>query len=207
MARSAITIKDIARICGVSITTVSKVINRKFTGIGEPTIERVQQVVEEYGYAPNAVARSMVTRKTHTIGLVVPDIRNPFFAELARGVEDVCNNRSYGCFLCNTDGDNEKEDANIRLLRGRVADGIIFTTQNRIEFNPAFTRLREGKYPFCLIERYLESMPDVPGVYFDNIGGARLAVEHLIASGHSRIAFIAGPNTTVNAQHRRHGYE
>ena len=207
MAGSKPTIKDIAKICGVSITTVSKVVNEKYSGIGQKTIERVTAAVKEHGYLPNAVARSMITRKTLTIGLVLPDVRNPFFAELARGVEDVANERGYGCFLCNTDGNIEKEDACIALLRGRVADGILFTTQNRVEFNPVFTRLWDDKYPFCLIERYLDGMPDAPGVYFDNIGGARMATRHLLDNGHRNIAFISGPETSVNAQHRRQGYE
>ncbi len=207
MAGSKPTIKDIARICGVSITTVSKVVNKKHAGIGGKTVERVMAAVREYGYHPNAVARSMITRKTLTVGLVLPDVRNPFFAELARGVEDVCNNRGYGCFLCNTDGDMEKEDACVAQLRGRVADGILFTTQNSVEFNPVFDRLRADGYPFCLIERYLDAMPDAPGVYFDNVGGARMAVRHLLDKGHRRIAFIAGPQGSVNARLRREGYE
>ena len=207
MTKPNLTIKDIAKMCGVSITTVSKVINKKFAGIGAATIAKVEAVVKKHGYRPNAVARSMITRKTHTIGLVLPDVRNPFFAELARGVEDVCNDRSFGCFLCNTDGRIEKEDACIALLRGQVADGILFTTQNRIEFNPAFLQLREDKYPFCLIERYLKEMPDVPGVYFDNIGGAHMATRYLLERGHRKIAFISGPETTVNADYRRQGYE
>lgn len=206
MSGSDITIKDIARFCGVSITTVSKVINGKCGGIGANTIEKIQAAVREHNYSPNAVARSMITRKSHTIGLVVPDVRNPFFSDLARGVEDVCNERSYGCFLCNTDGSLEKEDNYVRLLRGRVADGMLFTTQNRIEYNPVFAKLREKNYPFCVIERYLAELPDVPGVYFDNVGGARMATEYLIAHGHRRIAFISGPATTTNAQLRIRGY-
>lgn len=207
MAKTALTIKDIAKFCGVSITTVSKVINGKCDGIGEKTVDKVRAAVKKHDYRPNAVARSMITRKTNTIGLVVPDVRNPFFAELARGVEDVANSLSYGCFLCNTDGDIDKESACVTLLRERIADGILFTTQNRMEFNPIFNRLRDEKYPFCLIERYLDAMPDVPGVYFDNVEGARMITRYLLERGHRRIAFISGPETTVNALYRRQGYE
>ncbi len=206
MPGSDLTIKDIAKLCGVSITTVSKVINGKCGSIGATTIERIHAAVEKHHFSPSPVARSMVTRKSHTIGLVVPDVRNPFFSDLARGVEDVCNGISYGCFLCNTDGSLEKENNYVSLLRGRVADGMLFTTQNRIEYNPVFATLLAKNYPFCLIERYLDELPGIPGVYFDNLGGARLATEYLIAQGHRRIAFISGPATTANARLRRDGY-
>ena len=201
-----ITIKDIARLCGVSITTVSRVLNNKREGVGEETVERIRQVIGELKYQPNVVARSMITKRSNTIGLILPDIRNPFFSELARGVEDVCNRLGYGCFLCNTDGEIEKEDKYIQLLRGRVADGILFTTQNNVESNEAFLEFQSSGFPFCFIERYIDEMPDVPGVYFDNFNGAKLITEYLIDRGHRRIAFISGPLTTHNARQRRDGY-
>jgi len=200
------TIKDIARICGVSITTVSRVINNKKEGVGADTLEHILRVIKELNYQPNVVARSMITKRSHTIGLVIPDIRNPFFSELARGVEDVCNRYEYGCFLCNTDGDFEKENEYIQLLRGRVADGILFTTQNNAEYNEVFRDFIARRFPFCFIERYIDELPEVPGVYFDNRLGAAMITDYLLDHGHRRIAFVSGPLTTHNARQRKEGY-
>lgn len=201
-----VTIKDIARLCRVSIATVSRVINNKPEGVGENTIERIRTVIHDMDYHPNSIARSMITKRSHTIGLVIPDVRNPFFSELARGVEDVCNARSFGCFLCNTDGSIEKENEYIRLLRGRVADGVLFTTQNNVEFNEVFFAFQKAHYPFCLIERYINEMPNVPGVYFDNLKGAYEMTEFILSKGHRKVAFISGPLSTHNARLRREGY-
>jgi LacI family transcriptional regulator len=148
----------------------------------------------------------MITKRSHTIGLVIPDVRNPFFSELARGVEDVCNAMSFGCFLCNTDGSIEKENEYIRLLRGRVVDGALFTTQNNVEFNEVFFDFQKAHYPFCLIERYINEMPNAPGVYFDNLKGAYDMTEFILSKGHRKVAFISGPLSTNNARLRREGY-
>jgi LacI family transcriptional regulator len=203
---SVVTIKDIARLSGVSITTVSRVLNNKAGGISEKTIERVRDVIEKMHYQPNSVARSMITKRSSTIGLIIPDVRNPFFSELARGVEDVCNANSFGCFLCNTDGSPEKENEYIRLLRGRVAEGILFTTQNNVEFNEVFLDFLKKHYPFCFIERYIDEIPNIPGIYVDNYRGAYEMTEFILSKGHRRIAFVSGPLTTHNARMRRDGY-
>lgn len=202
----SVTIKDIASLCGVSVATVSRVINDNPKGVGEKTILRIRKVIEEMDYHPNSVARSMVTKESLTIGLVIPDVRNPFFSELARGVEDVCNDKSYGCFLCNTDGKLEKENEYIRLLRGRVVDGLLFSTQNNVEFNPAFMDFQRRKVPFCFIERYVDQLPNTPGVFFDNRRGAEELTQFVIDKGHRRIAYISGPLTTRNACMRKEGF-
>ena len=204
--KKSVTIKDIANLCKVSIATVSRVINHNPKGVGEATILRIRKVIEEMDYHPNSVARSMVTKESRTIGLVIPDVRNPFFSELARGVEDVCNDYSYGCFLCNTDGNLEKENEYIRLLRGRVVDGLLFSTQNNAEFNPAFLEFQRRRFPFCFIERYVDEMPTTPGVFFDNRRGAEELTEFMIAKGHRRIAYISGPLSTRNAVMRKEGF-
>lgn len=202
---AAITIRDIARHCGVSIATVSRVLNG-LGGVGPETAERVRQAMAEHDYHPNSVAQSLITRRTHTIGLVIPDVRNPFFSELARGVEDTCNASSFGCLLCNTDGSVEKEKEYIAVLRGRVADGAIFTTQNATEYSDALVGLRKRSYPFCFVERYVKELPDVPGVYFDNLAGAQEMTEFILGMGHRRIAFISGPLSTRNARLRKQGF-
>ncbi len=103
------TIKDIARMAEVSTATVSKIVNHKDKNISEATRQRVLALIDEYNYVPNRVASSMVTKKTHSIGLVIPDIANPFFPEIARGVEDIANKHGYHVILCNTDNDLKKK--------------------------------------------------------------------------------------------------
>ncbi|MDY0288916.1 MAG: LacI family DNA-binding transcriptional regulator [Sphaerochaeta sp.] len=201
-----VTIKDIARLCDVSVTTVSRVINHKTDNIGAKTVERIEKKIAELGYTPSNVARSMITGRSHTVGLIIPDVRNPFFSELARGVEDYMNEHQYGVFLCNTDSSLEKEKQYIDLLKGRVSDGMLFTTQNRFEFSHYFHELIQNEYPIVLIERYLEGVDTFPGVYFDNRGGAKKICDFIISKGHKNIACITGPLETTNAKMRLDGY-
>ncbi len=201
-----ITIKDIAILCDVSIATVSRVVNNSPKGVGEETVERIRKVIEKVGYRPNRLAQSMITKVTHTIGLVIPDVRNPFFSELVRGVEDVCNERGYSCFLCNTDGSLNKENEYIDILRGRIVDGLLFTTQNNKEFNPAFLDFKKNETPLCFIERYVDELPDTPGVFFDNEGGSAELTQFVVGKGHRRIAYVSGPLSTMNARMRKAGF-
>lgn len=201
------TIKDIAGRCGVSITTVSRVINNKMEGVSSETREKIMDAIEQLNYKPNSIARSMVTKKTNTVALVIPDICNPFFPELARGVEDCCTQEGYNLFLCNTDGSAEKELSYIRFLRERLVDGIIFTTQNAEEFSNVFYELRSENFPFVFIERYIDDMEDLLGVYVDNTQGVYRAVKHLFDNGHRNIAFITGPFSTTNAVMRFKGFQ
>ena len=202
-----ITIKDIARLCGVSVTTVSRVINNKTDSIGDETVKKIRSKIEEVGYKPNTVARSMITGKSHTIGLVIPDVRNPFFSELARGVEDYMNSHEYGVFLCNTDSSMDKEHQYIDLLKGKFSDGMIFTTQNNYELSDYFSELIENKYPMVLIERYINGLEDLPGIYLDNRGGAEKVCRLITDKGHRQIACISGPGETTNARLRLEGYK
>lgn len=202
----SVTIKDIAKECNVSITTVSRVINNKDEGVGERTREFILDTIARLDYRPNALARSMITKRTNTIGLVIPDVRNPFFSELARGAEDVCNENGYGIFLCNTDGSMEKEGEYIRILKDRFTDGILFTTQNTIEYNQTFKLFLKKHFPFLFIERYVDELKEVPGVFVDNFQGAYKLTQFIINKNHHKILFISGPLTTKNAQHRRNGH-
>lgn len=202
-----LTIKDIARMCNVSATTVSLVINNKTESIGEKTVKKVRQKIEELGYRPSSIARSMVTGRSHTIGLVIPDIRNPFFSELARGVEDYMNTKQYGVFLCNTDSSMDKEQQYIDLMVGKVSDGMIFTTQNNYELSQYFTNLIKNEYPVVLIERYIEGIKDIPAIYLDNRGGAKKLCKFMLDKGHKKIACITGPKATTNARMRLEGYK
>lgn len=202
-----VTIKDIARMCDVSVTTVSRVLNNKTETIGKDTVIRIREKIEEIGYRPNSVARSMITGISHTIGLVIPDVRNPFFSELARGVEDYMNDREYGVFLCNTDSSLEKEKQYIDLLKGKFTDGIIFTTQNKNEHSQYFGSFLHHSYPVVLIERYMAESEKIPSIFVDNRGGAEKLCDFIVSKGHRKIACITGPLETTNARLRLEGYK
>ena len=202
-----ITIKDIAKICKVSTTTVSRVINNKTENVSEETRERIIKVMKELNYQPNFLARSMVTRKTDTIAIIIPDICNPFFADLARGVEDTCIANGYHLFLCNTDMDSKKEEEYIRLLRERFVDGMVVSTQNNEENNKIFAKMVKDQYPFVFVERYSDKLSEVPGVFANNVQGAYEITKYLISFGHKEIAFLSGPLVTSNARFRLEGYK
>ncbi|MDR1352600.1 MAG: LacI family transcriptional regulator [Treponema sp.] len=201
-----ITIKDIAKMCNVSTATVSRTVNSKKDGVSEKTRKHILDTVRKTGYSPNTIARSMVTRRTNTIALIVPDICNPFFAELARGVGDACSELGYHLFLCNTDGSPEQEHGQVMLLHDRLVDGMILTTQNIVEDNSdIFKFIKEG-YPFVLIERYMTGVNIPLQINIDNCGGIKDAVSYLAGKGHRKIAFIRGPREAANARLRFDGY-
>lgn len=202
-----ITIKDVARHCNVSVTTVSRVINGKNEGVGDDTRRFILETIEMLGYKPNVIARSMVTKKTNTVAIVLPDICNPFFPELARGAEDYCNSTGYSLFLCNSDGITQKEVEYVKCLKNQYVDGIMFTTQNTVEYADFFSEFHKENYPFVLIERYVDEKIAPLQVRVDNYGGVRKAVIHLYDNGHRNIAMIAGPTSTTNAVHRLKAYQ
>ncbi|WP_428770534.1 LacI family DNA-binding transcriptional regulator [Treponema sp. HNW] len=202
-----VTIKDIARMCNVSIATVSRALNNSNKGVGQKTKDHILTVIKELNYSPSGIARGMVNGNTGLIGLVLPDIRNPFFAELARGVEDYCTKTHYNCLLCNTDSKPEKEQAYISFFQKRMVSGVIFTAQNSKVRNENLYGFKKSHIPFCLVEYYCNALSDVPAVYFKNKKGARLIVELLIKNNHKNIAFIGGPSSTQNAIDRFEGYK
>jgi LacI family transcriptional regulator len=202
-----VTIKDLAKMCDVSTATVSRTVNGKENGVGIKTRERILATIRKTGYTPNTIARSMVTRRTNTIALIVPDICNPFFAELARGVGDLCHERGYHLFLCNTDGSPEQERGQVRFLHEKLVDGMILTTQNTVEDNADIVKFSKEGYPFVLIERYVPDIPIPLQINIDNKGGIKQAVSYLAERGHRRIAFIRGPKEAANAQMRFDGYK
>lgn len=201
-----VTIKDIAKKANVSITTVSRVLNNKAEGIGEATRKRVLEIIDELDYRPNTIARSMVTKQTNTIGLIIPDIRNPFFPELVRGVEDVANQSKYSLFLCNTDGSMEKEAEALKLMREKNVDGIVFT-YSYAAMDQLFEELAQKyRIPVVLLDRGLED-ETFSGVYTDNQKAGYIATKHLIELSHVRIGCITGPGYIQNSRDRLKGYK
>jgi len=193
--------KDIARELGVSVVTVSKVI-RNHADIGEETRQRVLKRVEELNYQPNPAARALVTGKTYTAGLIVPDLVHPFFAEVATGLSNALRRKSYSLLISSSQGDPELERQEIKRLLNRRLDALVIASaQWTVE---SFRRIEEQKVPYILIDRAFMGMPaNFVGV--DDTKAGRIATEHLIAVGCGRIAHIRGPAVST-AVGRLEGY-
>lgn len=200
---AAATIRDVARRARVSKSTVSRVLTGA-TGVSEETRSRVLAASRDLGYRPNALARTLSTGRSKVIGLVVSDITNPFFPEVARGIEDVAAMYNYSVILCNTDSQPGKEESYVRVLLEKGVDGIIFTSVRMGETN--LTDLTRRGVPFVLAGRTLASHP-AWSVEVDNFLGGCLATEHLIHLGHREIAFIGGPPGVSSAEARLSGYQ
>lgn len=199
-----ITIKDIARLAGVSTATVSMVVNKKDDRITESTRAKVLEVIKANGYVPNRVASSMVTKQTKTIGLIIPDIANPFFPEIARGVEDKANAEGYTVILCNSDNQLSKEDAYIEMLQEKMVDGIIFTASSRrTTISPALLKV---KVPVITVDRDIPDIKNQGKITVDNEQGAYEAVTHMLDCGYKHIFHFSGPLTSRTAQERYKGY-
>jgi len=203
MAR-ATTMKRIAGQLGVSITTVSKVLNNR-DDIGDATRARVLAKVAELGYQPNAVARSLTLRRTHTLGIVVPDLMHSFFVEIVAGVEAVASARGYGLLLCCSNEDPKKERADLDLLRQRQVDGVVLGSANASGNTDMLKDLSGHGVGLVMIDR--DDHPDVrcDRVVTDDLEVGRLATAHLVEQGRRAVAHIAGP-AIVHARRRADGY-
>jgi LacI family transcriptional regulator len=196
------TIYDVARLAGVSTATVSRALNG--TGqVAESKRSAIEAAVERLGYRPNTIARSLVTRSTQTIALLLPDITNPFYAELVTGIQQLTRERDYTMLLCTTDFDPEQEERYLRLLRakhvdGALVDGLVLPPER-------IARFVEDGFPIVCLDRDVDSR-SVPLVQVDNRMGARLATEHLLALGHTRIAHVMGAAARISEE-RLLGYQ
>lgn len=196
------TIKDVARQAGVSIATVSRILNGS-AGVSPGLTERVQQAITELGYQPNAVARALKVKESRSIGLIIPDIENPFFPALVRGVEDMARSYDYAVILCNSDGVGSEEERYIRLLHGKQVDGVIFT--GGVNSDASLELLASLPIPAVSLDRQSKRV-HMRSVVVDNVYGAALAVRHLVDLGARRIAFIGGSPQLSVADERFKGY-
>ena len=193
-----ITIKDIAKAVGVSASTVSRALSGSPL-VNEATKAAVLQAAQRLGYERNELARALVLGASGAVGLVVPDITNPFFSDIARGVGEIADRVGYGVILCNTGGRTDQELRYVRLMRRKRVDGLLLCSTT-IDA-PYMREVEQGRTPFILVSR-LCTNPDLPFVITDDARGARLAVEHLIALGHQRIGFIGGPENVQASRDR-----
>jgi LacI family transcriptional regulator len=185
-----ITLADVARRAGVSVMTVSRVVNAR-PGVGTTTRSLVQAVISELGYRPNAMARGLKAQRSGTIGLLVPDITNPYFPEIVRGAEDVADQHGYTLLLTNVVEDVDREVAALETFEERQVDGVIACSP-RLESDRLDALLRRHRAAVIVNRR---SHPDVAGsVRIDHELGARMAIRHLVAVGCRSLAVIAGPS-------------
>jgi LacI family transcriptional regulator len=199
------TIRDIGRLAGVSATTVSMALNRH-PRISRATRERIIGIAEGLHYQPNFVARSLVSKRSHTLGLVITSILNPFYPELAKGIEDKAIERGYNIILCSTKYDKGLQLRFINLLRSKGVDGIIFSSVQIGD--PDIASLLEDQYPFVLVNRTvgdLEIEKRIDYVVMDNYAGGYMAMKHLHGLGHRRFAIIAGYDSISTARERTRG--
>ena len=195
-------IREVAKLAGVAPITVSRVVNGA-NSVSEDTRRRVQQAVDQLHYVPNSLARSLRSRRSHTIALIVSDITNPFWTTVARGVEDIAAENDYRTILCNTDENPAKETNYLNMLVERRVDGVIIAPATREKKRLAL--LKQLQVPFVLIDRRVAGVK-ADSVYGDSRTGARLLIDHLISLGHQRIALINGPIDISSAQDRADGY-
>lgn len=197
-----ITIKDVAQEANVSIATVSRILNGK-GGVSLTLTKRVQEVVKQLKYQPNNVARALKIKESRSIGLIIPDIENPFFPALVRGVEDAAQQHDYAVILCNTDGRVEEEKKYIEFLFSKRVDGMVFTESLDSKNNIAL--LASSGIPIVLLDRRVEGM-QASAVVTDNQLGAFMATEHLIQLGKKNIAFLNGSLKLSSGAERANGY-
>jgi LacI family transcriptional regulator len=196
-----VSIREVAERAGVSLGTVSNVLNRPEI-VAETTRQRVQAVIAELGFVRNASAHQLRAGRSRHLGLVVLDVTNPFFTEVARGVEDTANEAGYVVILCNSDASPEKERRYLRVLEEQRTAGILITpVQN--EMND-LQRLRQQETALVLLDRTSRAR-DLCSVAVDDVRGGELATSHLLELGHRRIAFVSGPLSIRQCMERRQG--
>jgi len=188
------TLRDVAVAAGVHPATASRALNPATRGlVNADTARRVIKVAESLGYRPNPIARGLKTSKSGTVGLVIPDLTNPLFPPIVRGIEDVLEPAGYSGLIVNTDNDPGRERAQIELLRSRQVEGLIVATA--LVHHPLLEELRREGVVMVMVNRRPDGI-DVPSITPDDASGVELAVQHLADLGHRRIAHIAGPSNT-----------
>ena len=203
MAKNAITIKDVAREAKVSVATVSRALNGH-DNVAEPVRKLVLEIADRLRYSPHAAARSLSSRHTQTIGVVLPDLYGEFFSELIRGIDGVARARRQHLLVSSYHGDQEEQGRALRAMRGRV-DGLLVLSP--YAEHPGFlTENLPQSLPTVLINTHLPDQDHFPTLSIDDHAGAIAMTDHLLSLGHRRIAFIAGPALNFDARERLRGF-
>jgi LacI family transcriptional regulator len=196
------TIRDVARLAGVSVATVSRVINQNGY-VNKETETKVKNSMELLNYRPNSLARALANKKSESIALIVPDITNPFFPELAKAIEDTARNYGYSVILTNSDLNQKKNINYLEVLINRYIDGIICTSNELSEGD--INQLQKLGIPIVTLDRAVNSKA-VSSIQVDNYGGGVMAVKHLLSIGCRKIAHISGPFHLNTSLERYRGY-
>jgi LacI family transcriptional regulator len=200
------TLRDVAQLAGVHPATASRALNPQTRPlVNADTARKVLRAADSLGYQPNPIARSLKTARSATVGLVIPDLTNPLFPPIVRGIEDVLSPAGYNAWIVNTDNDPKREEMQIESLRSRQVEGLIVATARRQ--HPLLVKLHQQGVRLVLVNRRVDEL-ELPAVTPDDAVGIELAVAHLAALGHRRIAHLAGPQNTstgvVRARSFRH---
>jgi DNA-binding LacI/PurR family transcriptional regulator len=197
--------KQIAKMAGVSLGTVSHVLNNSAT-VREPLRKRVMEAVEAVGYQPSQLARGLRRDKTNMIGMVIPDVTNPFFPAVVRGAEDIAFANGYRLMLCNTDNDHAKEIAHLNELRTYLPSGLIVIPSNFSDLTAQATSYRKAGTAVVCVDRLPRDW-NGDSVTADNERGAYEATNYVLRQGHTRLAMITGPRHLTNSQNRLKGFK
>lgn len=206
-----VTIRDVAKLAGVSVTTVSQILNQKGERFSNVTHAKVVSAVKELNYQPNRLAKALVDKRSNTIGLIVPDIRNPFFSTLAYSIDAQLNALDYTVLQSST-GDSHKKDIQmIQTMASHLVDGLLFCMASNTtpkDFKVCCDLIRAAHIPFVLLDRhYQDESLDVDNVIkLDHELGGYIATKHLISLGHKNIICITGPLNLTEAKARLNGY-
>lgn len=201
------TINDIAKAANVSIATVSRVINNSGY-VKKETRDKIYQIIKENNFVPSAVARNLSTKDTSTIGVVIPDIGNEFFASIISGINEVAEQNGYNIFLLATNESVEKEESLIKTVESQRLKGVIITpvSEQNSKTSEYLLHLESKGIPVILVDRDITGF-NFNGVYVDNVKGTYDGVTALIEAGHKDIAIITGPDTSKPGKERLEGYQ
>ena len=197
-----VSIREVAKRAGVSPSTVSRVINGT-TNVDPIKKERILAVIDETGFKPNELARALFKKSSKIIGVIVPNIENAFFGELARAIEAEAYENNYRILLCNSQNDTEKEILNIQTLNQLRADGIIIMTNSE----DLASQMGDCQVPFVILDRKIEGLQEIAFIEADHYKGGRMAMEHLLRCGCKNIVCMRGPQKFSSGQQRFLGYQ
>jgi DNA-binding LacI/PurR family transcriptional regulator len=204
MAHRQVTVKDIGRRLNLHFTTVSKALH-DHPDISEQTKRTVISLAEELGYHPNSIAKNLKSRKTYTLGVIVPLIKNDFFSAVISGIEEVAYERDFNTIVCQSNEDAEREAIHVRTLTSNRVAGVLVSVAETTTSGAHFRPLQKQGIPLVFFDRFCEDV-EANKVVVDDYNGATQAVSHLVQSGYRRIAHLAGPKSTSIGRDRCRGY-
>ena len=196
-----VSLRDVAKAAKVSVGTVSNVLNRSEV-VAPKTLARVQATIKELGFVPNGFARNLRSGQSRTLGLIVPDVSNPFFTEVARGVEDAASKRDYAVFLCNSDMSATKEERYVNVLIQQQVRGVLITPADMK--SDRLDVMRDRGISVALLDREIKGRKQC-SVSVDDVHGGQIAIEYLAGLGHKNIAWVCGPESIPQVADRGAG--